>query len=206
MGTRHPAEASVRTLNALERVVEWITPWLVEVGSWVFGGLIALNLVIIAALITVGPIDRAVQIGVVAFACALPLDVAGIVLLRLIKDAQDVHIDDVTLKAFQETRFPDIEAYFPPPSERGSFARRRARIALAYALAIAALSTGLSLLGLAAALWHMGPWVAATFVATLVVSALALAAVVVHSSPPESDAERALRRRSRARRSRERAK
>ena len=48
-------------------MIEWITPWLVEVGSWMFGGLVALNLVVIAALLTVGPVDRAVMIGVAAF-------------------------------------------------------------------------------------------------------------------------------------------
>ena len=191
--TVDPAEQSSRSLNALARLVEWITPWLVEVGSWAFGGLIALNLVVIAALITVGPVDAAVLISVVAFACALPLDVAGIVLLRLIKDAHDIHIDALTLKAFKEARFPHIEAYFPPRRYRGDFTKRRARIALAYALAIAGLSAGLTLAGILASLWHMAPWVAEVFAATVVLSGLVLMAVVVHSLPPLSEAEKELR-------------
>ena len=187
------AEQSTRSLNALARLVEWITPWLVEVGSWAFGGLIALNLVVIAALITVGPVDTAVLLAVVAFACALPLDVAGIVLLRLIKDAQDIHIDALTLKAFKEARFPHIEAYFPPRRDRASYSRRRSRIALAYALAIAGLSAGLTLAGIVASLWHMARWVAEVFAATVALSGLILMAVVVHSLPPLSEAERELR-------------
>lgn len=181
-------------INALARLVEWITPWLVEVGSWAFGGLLALNLVVIAALITVGPVDRAVLTAVMSFACALPLDIAGIVLLRLIKDVQDIRIDDLTLKAFQEAHFPDIDAYFPPERTRKSFNRRRARIALAYALVIAGLSTGLTLVGLMASLWHMAPWVAEVFGGTIAVSVLLLAAVLVHSLPPQSAAEQELRR------------
>jgi hypothetical protein len=194
------AQQRVRSLNALERVLDWITPWLVEVGSWALGGLIALNLVVIAALITVGPVDRAVEIGVAAFACALPFDVAGIVLLRLIKDARDSRFDDLTLKAFQEAQFPDFEAYLPPANERESFARRRARIALAYALVISTLSIALTLAGLVASLWHLAPWVAGAFVATVAFSGLALVAVVVHSLPPQSEAERQLRRRHSTRR------
>ena len=190
-----PAETSGPSLDALARLVEWITPWLVAVGSWVFGGLIALNLVLVAALITVGPADRAVLIGTAAFACALPFDVVGIVLLRLIKDLQDIRLDDLALKAFQEARFPDIEAHFPPPRQRESFSKRRARIALAYALVISALSTALTLAGLVASLWHMAPWVGEAFLATLALSALVLVGIVAHSLSPQAEAEREPERR-----------
>jgi hypothetical protein len=202
--TLDPAEQSRRTMNGLARLVEQITPWLVEVGSWILGGLIALNLVVIAALITVGPVDAAVLIAVTAFACALPLDVAGIVLLRLIKDVQDIRIDDLTLQAFQDARFPNIEAYFPPPGERESLSKRRARIALAYALAIAALTVALTLTGIVAALWHMAPWVAEVFSATVALSAVLLVVVFAHSLPPESEAEKELKRRYREQRNRQR--
>jgi hypothetical protein len=46
------AKRSSRTRTAL--ALDQVAPWLIEVGTWVFGGLMALNLVIIAALITVG--------------------------------------------------------------------------------------------------------------------------------------------------------
>jgi len=189
------AERSEPSLNGLARLVEWLTPWLVAVGSWIFGGLLALNLVLVASLITVGPVDRAVLIAVIAFACALPFDVAGIVLLRLTKDFQDIRVDELALKAFQEARFPGIEAYFPPARERESFSRRRARIALAYALVIAALSAALTLAGLVASLWHMAPWVGEVFLATVALSALVLVAVVAHSMPPQSEAEKEARQR-----------
>lgn len=202
-GAVDPAEQSKRSMLGLARLVERITPWLVEVGSWILGGLIALNLVVIAALITIGPVDTAVLIAVTAFACALPLDVAGIVLLRLIKDAKDVRIDELTLQAFREAHFPDIEAYFPPAGKRKSFSQRRGRIALGYALVIAALSGALTLTGIVASLWHMAPWVALVFGATVTLSTVLLIVVIAHSLPPESAAEKELKRQYREQRARQ---
>jgi len=184
-------------MQGLARLLERITPWLVEVGSWSLGGLIALNLVVIAALVTVGPVDVSVRIAVTAFACALPLDVAGIVLLRLVKDWQEYRIDELTLQSFQDAHFPDIEAYFPPSRERASLARRRARIALAYTLGIATTSVALTLVGMAASLWHMAPWIAATFTVTVVLSVILLVVILAHSLPPESEAEQELKARYR---------
>jgi len=181
-------------LKALAGLVERITPWLVEVGSWILGGMIAVNLVVIAALITVGPVDVAVRIAVTAFACALPLDVAGIVLLRLIKDVGDIRIDDLALKAFQKARFPHIEVYFPPASARRSLARRSARIALGYAVVLVTLAIMLTLIGIAASLWHMAAWIAEVFLATVAASALLMVVAAAHAMPPETAAEQALKR------------
>ena len=88
-------EQSRRTFSGLRNLAERITPSLVDVGSWIFGGLIAVNLVVLSALITVGPVDAAIQTSTAALASALPLNVAGIVLLRLIKDVNDVGLDHV---------------------------------------------------------------------------------------------------------------
>ena len=110
-------EQSARTFRGLRNLSEQITPWLVDMGSWIFGGLTAVNLVVISALLTVGPVDAAIRTSTAALAAALPLNVAGIVLLRLIKDVNDVGLDDLTLRAFQDAGFPEIDAYFPRPSE-----------------------------------------------------------------------------------------
>ena len=93
-------------------------PLLFQVGDWVFGGLIAFNLVLLSALITVGPVDSAILVSITAFGCALPLDVAGISLLRLVKSMDDVGIEDLTLQSYREAGYPDIEAYLPTRSER----------------------------------------------------------------------------------------
>ena len=110
-GSGPPAvdEQSARTFRALRNLAERITPWLVDVGSWIFGGLTAVNLVVISALITVGPVDAAIRTSTAALAAALPLNVAGIILLRLIKDVNDVCLDDLTLRAFQDAAFPEID-------------------------------------------------------------------------------------------------
>jgi hypothetical protein len=187
------ADQSRQTFNALSRLFERIAGWLVEVGTWVLTGLIALNLVIIAALITVGPVDTAVRVAVAAFGCALPLEVAGMILLRLSKDVEDIQLEDKALQAFEEAHFPQIRAYFPAERQRGSVRKRRARITLGYALVIGAISLALTLTGIMAALWHMAPWIAEASLAMAFLSAILILVVVAHSMPPESKAERELR-------------
>jgi hypothetical protein len=195
-----PEDQSERTARGLGFLVDRITPWLVDVGTWVFGGLMAVNLVVVSALITVGPVDAAIRVSTGALAAALPLNVAGLVLLKLIKDVTDVRLDDLTLKSFQHAGFPEIEAYFPPLQERASRRARRARIALAFASAIAASSVALTVTGTAAALWHVGRGMAFVLVSSVILSALLVTIAIAISMPPESDAEKALKARISARR------
>jgi hypothetical protein len=186
-------EQSARTFRGLRNLAERITPLLIDVGSWIYGGLTAVNLVIISALITVGPVDAAIRTSTAVLAAALPLNVAGIVLLRLIRDVNEVGLDDLTLRAFQEAGFPDIDEYFPAPGERAAQRARRSRAALLYAMGIAALSLALTLTGIAAAVWHMGWWIAFVLLAMSALSAALIGIVIAHTLPPESDAEQSLR-------------
>jgi len=189
-----PADAqSAPTFQGLRNLAEKTSPWLTDVGSWIFGGLTAVNLVVISALITVGPVDAAIRPSTAALAAALPLNVAGIILLRLIRDVNDVGLDDLTLRAFLDAGFPDIERYFPSPLERASQYARRSRIALLYSMPIAALSIALTVTGMTAAMWHMGRWIAFVLLAAVVLTAALVAAAVAHSLPPESDAEKSLK-------------
>jgi hypothetical protein len=187
-------ERSARTFEGLRNLVAKVTPWLIDVGSWIFGGLTAVNLVVISALITVGPVASAIKVSTAALAAALPLNVAGILLLRLIKDLKEVGIDGLTLQAFQQAGFPDIDAYFPAPRERASQHARRSRIALLYSMAIAALSCALTVTGIAAALWHIGELIALVLVSAIVLSAALVTMAIAHAVPPESDAEKRLKR------------
>ena len=148
-------DQSRRSLAGLFNLIERTTPWLFDVGSWIFGGLIAFNLVVIASLITVGPVDRAVLTAVTTLGCALPLNVAGIVLLRLTKDVQDIGLDDMAREAFRDAGFANIDAYFQPTRQKASMRRRQTGVALGYAFSIAALSMPLTAIGLVASLWHM---------------------------------------------------
>jgi len=200
-GSATPAvdEQAARTFRGLRNLAARITPWLVDVGSWIFGGLTAVNLVVISALITVGPVDAAIRTSTAALAAALPLNVAGIILLRLIKDVNDVGLDDLTLQAFQDAGFPDIDAYFPSPGERAAQYVRRSGVALLYALGIAGVSIALTVTGMAAALWHMGHWIAVVFLFAVFLSAVVVTVAFAHALPEESDAEKSLKRRYRER-------
>jgi hypothetical protein len=192
-------DQSAPTFRGLRNLVEAALPWLTDVGSWIFGGLTAVNLVVVSALITVGPVDAAIRTSTAALAAALPLNVAGILLLRMIKDVNDVGLDDLTLHAFRDAGFPDIDAYFPSLSERKSRRARRARVALLYSLGIAALSVALTVTGVSAAVWHMGRWIAFVLLAAVILSAALVVVVVAQGFPPQSDAEKLLKLRYRAR-------
>ena len=178
-------ERSARTFEGLRNLVARVAPWLVDVGSWIFGGLTAINLVVISALITVGPVASAIKISTAALAAALPLNVAGILLLRLIKDLKDIGIDGLALRAFQDARFPHIDAYFPAPRERAIQHARRSRVALLYSMGVAALSI-------------------AFLVSSVVLSVALVTIAIAQGLPPESDAEKRLKRILAVRRHRDR--
>ena len=142
----------------------------------------------------VAKVATAIKISTAALAAALPLNVAGILLLRLIKDLKEVGIDGLTLRAFQDAGFPHIDAYFPAPRERAIQHARRSRVALLYSMGIAALSIALTVTGMAAALWHLGQWIALVLVSSVVLSAALVTIAIAHGLPPESDAEKRLKR------------
>ena len=158
----------------------------------------------ISSLLTVGPVDAAVRISVTAFACALPMSVAGIIVLRLTKDLGDFGVDDLALQAFKESGFPDIDAYFPPSGDRAAVLKRRASLALRYALAIAATSAGLTLAGLVAALWHMAWWIGTVLLVMAALGAGLVLVVFAHAQPPESTWEKTLKQRGRQQAARDR--
>lgn len=189
-GNSPAAESAFRGLRNLAGTIR---PWLIDVGSWIFGGLTAVNLIVMSALITVGPADASIKAAAAAFAAALPLNLAGIILLRLVKDLNDVGLDDLTLRAFQSAGFPDIAAYFPPPAERAARNARRSRVAIVYSLGIAALSSALTMIGMMAAVWHVGRWIAFVLLAMTTLSAALVAIAMARAWPPESDAEKALK-------------
>jgi hypothetical protein len=95
-----PTEQSRRTFNALANLLERVTPWLPAVGSCIFGGLIAFNLLFISAILNVQSVDLHIRMSITAFAVALPLNVTGLLLLRLVKDIQDIRLDEIALQAF----------------------------------------------------------------------------------------------------------
>jgi hypothetical protein len=161
-------ETWVRTQAALGTLLARVTPWLLDLGNWIFGALIAFSLVILGAMLTVGPVDRAVLVATAAFALALPLDVAGFVLLRIAVDMKKVDLETVATAAFVEAGFTSEEvgqALDPRESEQ-----KRTRKVLLYSYNLLTLTALLTLVGMTAALWHMAWWIGVAFAVMLLVS------------------------------------
>jgi hypothetical protein len=161
-------ETWVRTQAALGTLLARVTPWLLDLGNWIFGALIAFSLVILGAMLTVGPVDRAVLVATAAFALALPLDVAGFVLLRIAVDMKKVDLETVATAAFVEAGFTSEEvgqALDPRESEQ-----KRTRKVLLYSYNLLTVTALLTLVGMTAALWHMAWWIGVAFAAMLLVS------------------------------------
>ena len=191
-----PDESYKQTMKAFGKLVERITPWLFEFGSWIFGGLIAFNLIVIAALITVGPVDPAIMVSTTAFALALPLDVAGFFLLRLVPDMKRVGIEEEAAQAFQDVGFTVGEQVVSPKALE-ALQKRRIGIVLRYSYGILALSAILTLTGMTAVLWHMAWWIGVAFIAMVMISLVIVIVAIVTSQPPNSAEEQEQQRRSR---------
>ncbi len=128
-----PEEVYKQSMKAVGKLVERITPWLLDFGSWIFGGLIAFNLLVVAALITVGPVDPAITVSTAAFALALPLELAGLLLLRLDQDLKHVGFEEEVAQAFQEVG-PNVREQVASRTALELWPKRRTRIVLLYAL------------------------------------------------------------------------
>lgn len=165
---RPPDETLDRTRRAFETLVEGITPWLLDLGGWIFGALIALNLLVLASLVTVGPVDGAVLIATLCLALALPPDVAGFLLLRLLEDLNKVRLDQVAADAFAAEGFD--RSQFESAAAPASLTQKRSRKVLAYSYSMLNLSAVLTVAGLTATLWHMSWWIAVAFLAATFLS------------------------------------
>jgi hypothetical protein len=175
-GPQKPADDTTRTFMGLGRLVDSVTPWLMDLGSWTFGALIAFNLVILGALLTVGPVDPPVKIATAAFAVALPLGVGGLVLLRLLTDMSKASLGDAAAKAFIDVGFRFQRAN---KSDEG----RPRRVALLYTYALLTATALMTLTGMTASLWHMAWWIGVTFIVVALVSQVAVGAALSAYSP-----------------------
>lgn len=191
-----PEEQYNQIFQALGKLIEGIAPWLVDFGSWLFGGLIAFNLLIVAALITVGPVEPAITVSTIAFALALPLEVAGLFLLRLVQDLKQVGFEKEVAQAFQEVHFTTGEQV-ASPTILEVWQKRRTRVVLGYCLGILLLNVLLTLTGMTAALWHIAWWVGVVFIAMVLISSGIVITVIVTSQPPDSAEEKERKRRAR---------
>jgi hypothetical protein len=182
--------------KAFGNLLEKITPWLFEFGSWIFGGLIAFTLLVMAPLITLGPVDPAILVATAAFALALPLDVAGLFLLKLVQDLKHIGFEEEMAQAFQEVGFTMAEQVASPTGLE-ALRKRRTGVALSYSLGILVLSVLLTLTGMIATLWHMAWWIGVVFFTMVMLSFVIVIVAIATSQPPDSVAEKERKRRYR---------
>jgi hypothetical protein len=189
------AQASIsQAEKAFEETIERTTPWLVDVGNWIFAGLIAFDLVVMAPLIVTVSADQALTISVVMFALALPLNLAGLVMLRLIQDMAHVGFSEEWARAYQDAGLP-LGEQLASPQAREAQRKRRATIVLRYAFVVLALSVALTLTGLTAALWHIAWWIGVVFLAMSTISLGIVIAALATLGPRDTPEDRARQRR-----------
>ncbi len=180
--------------KASEEAMERTTPWLVDVGDWIFAGLIAFDLVVMAPLIVTVSADQALTISIIMFALALPLNLAGLVMLRLIKDMAHVGFSEEWVRAYQDAGLP-LGEQLASPQAREAQRKRRATIVLYYAFAVLTLSVLLTVTGLTAALWHTAWWIGVVFLAMSVVGLGIVIAALATLGPRDIPEDRARQRR-----------
>jgi MFS family permease len=178
--------------KAFGKLFERITPWLFEIGSWIFGGLIAFTLLVLAPLLTIGTVDPAITVATAAFALALPLNLAGLFLLRLLQDLKHIGFEEELAQAFQEVGFTVVY-----PTALEALRQRRTGVVLSYSLGIVALSVLLTLTGMTATLWHMAWWIGVGFFTMVLLSLVIVIVAIAASQPPDSPEEKEQRRRYR---------
>ncbi len=165
-GQNKPSRAEAEERNrrfwiGIGNFIDQIHPWLNEAGIIIFSSLIALNLVVLASLFTIGPVDLEVKIATAALAFALPLKVTGLLLLRVVRESRNYGLEDRLAQSFRESGFIQGQAAEEASSEEKR--KRRTRNALRMSLFILVLSILLLLVALTAIFWHMAWWIAVGF-------------------------------------------
>ncbi len=183
-----PEEENRRLWRGLGNFVDRMTPSLFELGVWLFGSLIAFNLLVLASLFTIGPADSAIKVATAAFALALPLDLTGLVLLRMVQELKGVGLEDKLAQALQEEGF--VSDQIPAPAELdavfATMRTKRTAIVLRSSSGILGLSMLLTLSGLAATLWHMAWWIAMAFLVMVATSVVLVILVMALSQPVDA--------------------
>jgi len=199
-------ELSQRRSQVFEKITDQLKPWLLEFGNWIFGGLIGFTLIIVATLITVGPVHPAILLSMGIFAGALPLSISGLFLIKLISDLNEVAIDDVMQEAFQSADRTDVQSTLLPAPEKESATKRRTDVGLRYSVRLAVASASLTLLGVVAAFAYMAWWVALIFVVMVVLSIIIIGQALTKLMPQPTEEEKALRRKFQAQYTQDRKK
>lgn len=181
-----------RRRQVMGTLMDTLKPWLLEFGNWICGGLIAFNFVIVPSLLLLAEDSPrpAILISILAIVCALPFNVSGLFVLRLIRDMKTVSIDSVMRQAFQDADVNknNSNAILPSSDDEAQH-KRRVDIGLRYSLRVVGLSAALTLIGLIAALWDVAWWLALIFVGAVIAIVMISVNVLGRLMRPDIDTE-----------------
>lgn len=151
----------------MEQSQKIVLKWLYEVGGWIFTGLIAIALMIVQDLISLGPSDRALLIAAFALAAALPLNLTGLWIVRYIKNL-DLAVEEAK-QYLAQNKAVDEDTVISLRSDDEAFSAAKKKFTNLVVTIVLALSVLFTLIGISSALWHIS-W-AATII--LLISLLA---------------------------------
>jgi hypothetical protein len=164
--TSSPAKMDWKSalLSWMEQSQQIVLKWLYDVGGWIFTGLIAVALMIIQNLIGIGHSDRGLLVAGLVLAVALPLNLAGLWIVRYIQNLDQAAAGAKPPLAKKQSVADDatVNAAAIFSAKKRTFTNRVVTIVLA-------LSVLLTLLGLALALWHISWVVTVVFLVAILV-------------------------------------
>ncbi len=183
-------EQNRQVWRGLEKFIDRTAPSFLGLGVWIFGSLIAFNLLVLASLFTIGPVGGAIKTATAAFALALPLDLVGLAMLRMVQELKGGGVEDELARALQEEGLASEQIPTPEGLQvtLATMRKRRTLVVLRSSAVILAFSFLLTLTGLVATLWYMAWWIAIGFIIMVVLSVLILILVLAGSQPPETTA------------------
>src|SRR5579859_1915827 len=180
--------------KTFEQWLPAIAPWLFEFGSWLFGGLIAFSILLVQAPILLGPVDPAVITCAAAIALALPLDITGLFLLRVVRDAKQFGFDELMVDSWKDVDFgfPEEKARHLERLDEGR--KKRETVVLYSSIAILFATCALTMAAIIAALWHVVWWVGLVFLAMILVCVVIICIVSALSQPVETEEDKRLKK------------
>lgn len=167
------------SLGWMQKSQEITAKLLYDLGGWIFGGLIVVNLMLLQALISLGFADRALLIAGLAGVLAFPFNLAGLGVIRYfnalsqaVEDAQKVLAQNGNLDAETLIKLTRDSAALPPDKHRVMDS------SVSLALYLSVLFT---VIGLCSALWHISWAVTLLLIVAGVLAALLVLRVIRHS-------------------------
>lgn len=189
---------SAQAKEASETFISRMAPWFLEFGSWIFGGLIAYSIVLIQAPILNSAVtrgDQALVICTLMLALALPLDIIGLIVLRLFGDLRRFDLENEFADAFSEMAdAADPTREKPDQAAIEHWQKKRLALIFHISVAILLIVLVLTIAATVAAMWYVMWWVAGVFLLMIGATSVFLILLVTFIQPrarPKTQATRA---------------